>query len=606
MTNTLKTSSLVLYKDRPAQIKRLGDKLEIEAQNGKSFKVRPKDVTLLHPGPLKSWGDLQTPSGDVETAWELLAGESTTLAELADLIYDDYTPATAWAVWQLLAEGLYFKGTPSAIQVRTPEEVQKILTTRESKAAEKESWSQFVKRVKQGQILPEDKRYIAEVESLALGRQEKSRLLRELNQTESPEVAHALLLRIAHWHERINPYPARFGLPSASAAGELPQLSEEPRVDLTHLTALAIDDAGSKDPDDALSLDGQRLWVHVADVAALIAPDSPADIEARVRGANLYLPEGTIQMLPPQTTQILALGLSDISPALSFGLDLNAEGEVSQLEIVPSWIKVQRLSYEQAEEQLHTEPLGSLYRLALSHQQRRRANGAIEIDLPEVKIRVVEDEVIIKPLPPLKSRDLVREAMLMTGEAAARFALEHNIPFPFSSQESPEENEEFSATMSGMFARRRTLKRGQVKSIPSLHAGLGLDVYTQVTSPLRRYADLLAHQQLRAFLNGDELLPASNVLEHIGTADAVNGGVRQAERLANKHWTLVYLLQHPDWQGEGILIEKRHKRGIILIPELDLETRLSLRQDLPLDSSIQLKVNKVNLPELDVHVGRIS
>ena len=155
--------------------------------------------------------------------------------------------------------------------------------------------------------------------------------------------------------------------------------------------------------------------------------------------------------------------------------------------------------------------------------------------------------------------------------------------------------------MSGMFAHRRTLTRSQVKSVPGLHAGLGLDFYTQVTSPLRRYTDLLAHQQIRAYIKGQTLLTESEVLERVGAAEAVTGSVRQAERLSNKHWTLVYLLRHPGWQGEGVLVETYNKRGLVVIPDLDLETRLHLRQSLPLDSTLWLKLNKVRLTELDTH-----
>ena len=69
-------------------------------------------------------------------------------------------------------------------------------------------------------------------------------------------------------------------------------------MDLTHLPAFAIDNAWTTDPDDALSLEGtNRLWVHVADVAALVLPDTPTDIEARNRVASLYLPEMTVPML---------------------------------------------------------------------------------------------------------------------------------------------------------------------------------------------------------------------------------------------------------------------------------------------------------------------
>ena len=71
--------SLVLYKNRPARVAHAGERLEIELDEGKTLRVRPKDVVLLHPGPLQSLADLQAPFGEVETAWELLAGGTTSL-----------------------------------------------------------------------------------------------------------------------------------------------------------------------------------------------------------------------------------------------------------------------------------------------------------------------------------------------------------------------------------------------------------------------------------------------------------------------------------------------------------------------------------------------
>ena len=103
----LEQGCLVLYKNRPARIAQTGDRLEIELEGGKTQKVRQKDVVMLHPGPLRDLAALDTPQGDVDTAWELLAGDSTSLSELAELIYGDYTPATAWATWQLVSEGIY-------------------------------------------------------------------------------------------------------------------------------------------------------------------------------------------------------------------------------------------------------------------------------------------------------------------------------------------------------------------------------------------------------------------------------------------------------------------------------------------------------------------
>jgi hypothetical protein len=104
--------------------------------------------------------------------------------------------------------------------------------------------------------------------------------------------------------------PIRDGRGDAGGAGGLPELPDEERLDLTGLPAYAIDDEGNLDPDDALSLDGDRLWVHIADVAALVRPGSPADLEARARGATLYLPETTVPMLPAAAVPRMGLGLS--------------------------------------------------------------------------------------------------------------------------------------------------------------------------------------------------------------------------------------------------------------------------------------------------------
>jgi exoribonuclease-2 len=190
--------------------------------------------------------------------------------------------------------------------------------------------------------------------------------------------------------------------------------------------------------------------------------------------------------------------------------------------------------------------------------------------------------------------------MLLAGEAAARYAIAHQLPFPYTTQASPDLPEPTEG-LAGMYAIRRSFKRSQQTSVPAPHAGLGLTVYARVTSPLRRYLDLVVHQQLRAHLRGDVLLDEQEMLGRVGAAEAVTGGVRQAEALAIRHWTLVYLLQHPNWFGEGILVDKRDRRGTVLIPALGMEIRLHLPNDLPLNYSIPLVLQGVNLAELDVH-----
>ena len=597
----IRSGSLVLYKGRPACIRRAGKRLQIELGGGETLKVRPKDVVPLHPGPIESLDDLRSCTGEVETAWELLAGEATTLAELAELAYGEYTPDTAWAAWQLVEDGLYFQGTPEAVVARTPEQVSQERADRDARVARERARAAFLERVRAGRVLPEDGQYLRKVEDLALARRTKGRLLRELGRKETAENAHALLLELGYWDQTMNPYPTRLGLPTHAVELTLPELPDEDRVDLTHLPALAIDDEGNQEPDDALSLEGDRLWVHVADAAALVPAESAVDLEARARGATLYLPEGAVPMLPWEAIRRLGLGLAEVSPALSFGLDLAHGGEISSVQVVPSWVRVTRMTYQEAEVRLEEEPLRSLYRLAEVHRVRREGRGAISIDLPEVRIRVMGGEVIIEPVLPLRSRELVTEAMLMAGEAVARLALEQGIPIPFTTQDPPE-TEERPEDLAGMYDLRRFLRPSEQSSMPGPHAGLGLEVYVQATSPLRRYLDLVVHQQLRAHLKGEGPLGTQEMVARIGATAAVAGRVRKAERLARRHWTLVYLMQHRDWQGEGILVDKRGRRGTVLIPELDLEPRVQLGRDLALNSQVMLGVRGIDLVALEAHV----
>jgi len=190
--------------------------------------------------------------------------------------------------------------------------------------------------------------------------------------------------------------------------------------------------------------------------------------------------------------------------------------------------------------------------------------------------------------------------MLMVGEATARFALEQGIILPFTTQ-SPPDTRERPDDLAGMYALRRSLSQSTHSSNPAIHAGLGLEIYTQATSPLRRYLDLVVHQQLRAHLCGEEQLEAQEVLKRIGTVESITSSVRWAERLARKHWTLVYLIKRPDWRGKGVLVEKHDRRGTVLIPELGLEVRTHLQEDLPLNSGVSIALMEVDLAELEAY-----
>ncbi|WPL17601.1 Ribonuclease R [Thiorhodovibrio winogradskyi] len=597
--------ALVLYKSRPARVSALDDKIELELEGGQTKRVRLKDVVLLHPGPLRRLADLTAgldrlagQSGSFEEAWELLDGESTTVTELAELLYGESSPEAVWASWQLVMEGPLFEGEPEAIRPRAAEVIAQEREQREAKARAEQEWADFVARIEKRVLLPEDGERLREVERMVYQQSEHSRILKHFDVAEQPAKAHAFLLRVGHWPAEHNPYPKRFGVALAAPALPVPELAEEPRLDLTALPAYAIDDAGNQDPDDAISLDGDRVWVHVADVAALVTPGSELDLEARARGATLYLPEGAITMLPEAATAALGMGLKEISPALSFGFRCDEQGELHDIDVRPSWVRVERLSYGETEQRLSEEPFASLSRLVERFRARRAANQAARIDLPEVNLRLSDGQVIIEPMVRLAARELVTDAMLMAGEATARLCQEREIAIPFAVQPPPERIEQ-PESLSGMHAYRRFFKPSRTTVEPGAHFGLGLPLYTRTTSPLRRYADLLVHQQLRAHLRGEPPLDASDLATRASQAEVAGAAVRKTERLSNQHWKLVYLRAHPGWRGRGVVVAREERRTVVLIPELALETRLRAKQELQLDAELDLLLTSVDLPELE-------
>ncbi len=594
-------AALVIYKGKPALAEEKGDRLELTLEGGEKLKVRPKDVLFLHPGPSRL--ELRVPEGEEEAAWELLEGQKVSLKELAELAFGAYTPEAAYGAYLLAQKGERFVLEGGEVRARTREELASLEEMKRRKEERERAFGEAVERIRQGRPSLEDRPLLAEVEALAYGERKESRLLKALGLPETPEAAHGLLLRLGLWR-RENPHPRRLGLPLAPPDLPVPPLPEEERVDLTHLPAFAIDDEESQDPDDALYAErveeGFRLFVHVADVAALVGPGSPLDQEALRRGANLYLPEGTVPMLPLAVTEALGLGLKEVSPALTFELLVSPEGELLREDLYLSWVRVRRLSYREA---LEVEALAPMKALAEAFLRKRLAQGALDIALPEVKVRVEGEEIRITPLPPYESRVWVREAMLLAGYAAAHLALREGLPFPFATQEAPSHRVEGEG-LAAMWAQRKTLKRAQLKAVPAPHKGLGLPLYAQVTSPLRRYLDLVAHQQLRAWLKGERPLSQGEVLERVGAAEAVADLVREGERRSKLHWTLLYLMEK-GYEGPGVLVERRGGQGVFLLPELGLSAQVALSQALPLNAEVRLRFLEADLPALEARFALV-
>lgn len=602
--------SLVLFKQSPAIVRACTDKIDIILPGGKTRSVREKDVITLHPGPVSRLDNLeeQSSEGQPEEAWELLQGEQTTLAELAELVYGEYSPQSAWCTFKLLGRSPWFKGTPDAIEIADPESVQaRIKKEREKKQARQE-WDDFFTRFKAKQIDREkDEFFLRDLENYALGRSKGSKILKNLGKTQSPENAHRIMLSYTVKEDTWNPHPLRLNVPLSPPECAINDIPDEKRLDLSAYEAFAIDDEKTQDPDDALCWDGERLWVHVADVAAVIHSGSQADEAAMERASSLYLPECTVPMLPHEAARKLGMGLSELSPALSYAFRFDEEWNVRDFSVHLTQVRVSRLSYVEANSRMDDERFKTIKTITDASKARRKAAGSISINMPEVSVCVDEAKnVSITALPDLPSRQMVSEAMLMAGYHVALLAIEQDIPVPFAVQEVPEdavsdaEQEEPLEKESyvSRFNRRRGMKRSRITLKSAAHRGLGLDAYCRVTSPLRRYSDLIASRQIRAYILGEEYEDEESLLKSLAVVDSQSGTLVQAERRSTLFWKLHWLKAHPGYSAEAWMLDRRDKQGIFLIPEIALEIRVSLKKDVNPGDRVVLKLKEVDIPEL--------
>ncbi|UTY24159.1 ribonuclease catalytic domain-containing protein [Treponema denticola] len=623
----MNTNAIVLYKNRPALIKGQADgKFEIETETGIK-KVREKDFSVLAPSNSSSLKNILTaacPEPDFNEAADFFEEGTALFSEISELVWENLNPEQMWAAWLLVsASPLFIAESPDIpIKIRTKEEAEAIAAAALKKETEKQaeeqerkefisSLSKFIKEKKEENFdLKKYSHFLQEIEALALEKTDKSKLLNETHLKETPESAHKILISTGYWKIEKNPYPTRFKHPLNSPKLELPPIEHNKKYeDLTHLTSYAIDNEGSTDPDDAVCFDGENLWIHIANPADIITPDSKSDMDARKRGATLYIPEGVSRMLGESAVDAFALGLHDDSYALSFKLKLNDSAEILDVDILRTKIKVSCISFETADEEKMNTNLKPLFEIAEKNRKKREAAGAVSIDMPEVQIKVETEndnqKGFISPYNFTESFLMIKEMMLLAGEAAARFAFKNNIPFQYVSQEAPELPKKLPEGLAGEYRKRKAMRPRNVGTIPAMHSALGIAMYSQITSPLRRYGDLVAHQQLLKFIDGNEVMKTDDLLMRIAAGDIAGKNCSYAERASRQHWTLIYLLQNPDWQGEAVILETIKNTARISIPSIGYETEMRLKKELSINERINIKAEDIDIPNLTVRFVQV-
>ncbi|MEQ9668363.1 ribonuclease catalytic domain-containing protein [Coleofasciculus sp. G2-EDA-02] len=580
----------------------------------------------------------------LEVAWELLVeeGEAVTCAQMAQLLFSDQSPPLCYAAHCLLSEDkLYFKQKADSYEPRPAAKVAEIKHQQLATESKQREQEEFLKRTQQklnGEAVDwqeSDRTRFDLLERFVLYPENASRaaqdLLATLDRPQTPQAAFDLLVDLGIWtpHENLflrrSSYPVHFRREVLDLVQQYldspPPDPDQDRLDLTYLKVYTVDDESTSEIDDGLSLEQleqgrERLWIHIADPTRLVRPEDELDKEARRRSTTLYLPTGMISMFPAElATGPMSLVEGQVCPSLSFGVILDEDGSIQDYQIHPSLIKpTYRLTYEDVDEMLElgvkAEPeIAAIAKWAKRRQEWRSSQGAISIHMPEAVIKVRnQDEIIIQVLEDSPARLMVAEMMILAGEVAGRYGQSHQIPLPFRGQPQPElpSDEELLVLPPGpvrFCAMRRCMPRSEMSITPLRHAGLGLETYTQVTSPIRRYTDLLSHFQLKAHLRGDPLPFSAQYLQE--TMQGVTSAASEAaivERQTNRYWGLEYLRRHPDqvWQALMLRWLREHDNlGLILLEDLGLELVMRFKRSVRLGDRLDVQVTHAD-PRQDV------
>jgi len=342
-------------------------------------------------------------------------------------------------------------------------------------------------------------------------------------------------------------------LAEARAVPEEPEPAEiARRKDWRDQLVITIDPADAKDHDDAIWVEKNRhgwtLAVHIADVSHYIKPGSPMEKEAIERGNSTYLVDRVLPMLPTE----LSNGICSLKPNVDrltkcALLEISHDGEITKSKFIDAVIHSRaKLSYEQAQDILDGKgaPLGSdptlvgmvkeAWNLASSMRRRRFENGALDLEMPEIKIRLDDQgrAVLADPVIHTESHQLVEECMLAANEAVAKVLRERMKPAIYRIHDDPDpsrlldytETAKLHGYKPGDLTNRahiqklldqskgspeehviklgllKSLKRAAYSAEPVGHYGLAKTDYCHFTSPIRRYADLIVHRALQPLL----------------------------------------------------------------------------------------------------------
>lgn len=555
---------------------------------------------------------------DIEDLWSLLEeeGGSYSLKDLAGFIFNEFDSHRLAALERaLIADRFHFQEKDGLYAPRSKEAVEQLKAQAEREAQkermlqESGAWLKSIWQVDSSQLFPqelspEQQDIVEKLKNFAIVGNESEHhdfikeLFKRAELNLDPQVAFQLLVKMGIWRadENILIYkhdiPRSFSTELVSYAEDLATQPhhdklDELRADLRDLWIISIDSEDTRDIDDAVSLekiDSEifRIGIHITDVAAYITPGDPLDVEARSRMTSLYLPDERIPMIPLVLSEsVCSLIANKDRRAISFFLTVDKQGAVINTEIKPSFIRVkERLTYEEASRRIETndETLKLLYELTSTLREKRKREGAIVLQVPEVYATVDEQGIVhLKRYDREEpSQVVVSECMIAANAMAAKFFAEHNIPALYRAQGETKQEEgtyEGAHPLFVLLRQRRLFARAELSTVPERHCNLGMECYSSVTSPIRRYMDLVLHRQLRAYFLGEAPPYSLEAMEELITEmNATLPKVFQVTRRWNRYWILRYIEQENISETQALILDQNERSVHIILPDFMLET----------------------------------
>ena len=413
-------------------------------------------------------------------------------------------------------------------------------------------------------------------------------------------------------------------LEEASALDSSQALGEPGRRDLTSVSVITIDDVGTQDRDDAISVEVEgpggpyRVGAHIADAGALIPQGGDLDREAGHRMATLYLPERKVTMLPPRLCDdIGSLTPGQDRAALSVSARITEHGEVLDWDVFPSVVRSRAaLSYEDADDAMEDvghpwhQALTTLDRVARARRLVREKAGAVVLERPEMIASVAATgEVIVRVVPrSTPARGMVTEFMILCNSLLAEFCRSNEIPAAYRSQKAVDLSDVMAEVPEGPLRWHLAMRRlapADLDTVATAHGGLGVSAYIQATSPLRRYPDMVIQRQISRFLSTGEPLYTSEAIASMAQrADVQMRELRGLEEERQRYWFLKYLADALSTAGEdasaglleAVVLENPPRRSALMeLAEYPFRVRADLPASCGPGDTVTLRLHGVDL-----------